>query len=124
MNQAEFEQEARRLFDEWPESVTAYANALRDYILKDLAENNPPVAWYDPEHGLPYGWLEEPPTKNAVYLYTNPKPIPEGWQLVSKEPTVESIQAMQDYFTSVDDWTFSDMYRVGIAAAPAYKEDK
>jgi hypothetical protein len=40
-----------------------------------LNESHPPlsdepVAWYSPKQGLPYGWTEEPPTDDAVYLYT------------------------------------------------------
>ena len=52
MNKEEFESEALRIAeslthteiysDAW---IVANANALRDLILKDLAENNPPVAW-------------------------------------------------------------------------------
>ena len=67
------------------EKHISIANALRDYILKDLAENNPPVAWYDPEHGLPYGMTEAPPTANAVYLYAKPVTTQE-WQPIETAP--------------------------------------
>lgn len=44
----------------------------------------------------------------------------EGWKVVPKEPTRNSIQAAQDYFIDRHDWTFSGSYRVMIYAAPAY----
>lgn len=34
-----------------------------------MAREGEPVAWFSPSFGLPYGFSEEPPTEDAVYLY-------------------------------------------------------
>ena len=69
----------------------------------------------------------------TIPLYLHPAPIPEGWQLVPKEPTKE----MSDVFWSAyipapdgmaqscsfeDFHDFRYMYKAMLAAAPKYEE--
>lgn len=80
-----------------------------------------PVAWMDcdtwkvmkgtmyPQHDIP--------------LYTHPAPaVPEGWQLVPKEPTREMALAMIDYKVSSSNATVT--YKAMLAAAPTPGEVK
>ena len=83
-------------------------------------------------------WRTETGYEQPFYLYHELKPIrsngealftfppaaqvPEGWKLVPIEPTVEIVQAAQDYFASHDEWGFSGVYRAMLAAAPEVKQ--
>lgn len=111
-------------------AALAYANAIPDLALKDLAEDNPPVAWVVPEFGFLF------PTEDAAKrylrnlgsidkatpLYAKPSmpAVPEGWQLVPKEPTPEMAAAAVTAFPC----SHIESYRAMLAAAPEYKEDK
>lgn len=74
MNQTEFEKEALRIFEEIGyENHISIANALRDYILKDLAENNPPVAIVDADDdGYWADILPDRSVKVGQQLYAKP----------------------------------------------------
>lgn len=50
-----------------------------------------------------------------------PVPVPEGWQLVPKEPTPEILSAGQDAGKGVA-WSYATCYRAMLAAAPQYNE--
>ena len=56
---------------------------------------------------------------DGTLLYTNPAPIPEGWQLVPIEPTTEMIIAGNDGFHSPDmrRHTVSGCYKAMLNAA-------
>ncbi len=101
MNQADFEREALRIASDiygspMGELSVAFANAIRDLILKDLAENNPPL-----------------------------QQAPEGWQLVPKEPTRAMLDACYSAEEAYDeDISIRNEYRAMLAAAPTFTEDK
>ncbi len=50
-------------------------------------------------------------------LYLHPAPIPEGWQLVPKEPTINMLNAL--YYSER-----SKGYAAMLAAAPKYREQE
>ena len=60
-------------------------------------------------------------TFDKPFVFQTRPTVPEGWKLVPIEPTVEIVQAAQDYFVSHDEWGFSGMYRAMLAAAPEVK---
>lgn len=67
--------------------LASMASARIATLEAQIAEAKEPVAWYDPEYGLPYGLTEEPPTANAVYLYAAPVPSDrDGWQPIETAP--------------------------------------
>ena len=62
------------------------------------------------------------PVGTKLFTFPSAAQVPEGWQLVPIEPTVEIVQAAQDYFASHDEWGFSGVYRAMLAAAPEVKQ--
>lgn len=158
MNQVDFEREALRIggkLNIWAfkHEAVAFANAIRDLILKDLAENNTPVAEVKEMHGCIIGYLEiKFPIGTPLYAKPPIPPCrsqeaheqaPEGWQPIETAPkdgTYILIMTVtgRNYVVAYDS-TFSIpwrvMFDVGISefvpthwmplpAAPEYKEDK
>ncbi len=54
-------------------------------------------------------------------LYLHPTPVPEGWQLVPKEPTVNMLTAL---LTTYVDEGIPYGYEAMLTAAPKYKESE
>lgn len=95
---------------------------------REELDRQEPVVWVDPQD-IP---LSDPSeiiylTKenfdgNTMPLYAGlPVPaVPEGWQLVPKEPSVEMLEAGKAYFkdTWCDIFTTKDHYKIMLKAAP------
>lgn len=129
------------------QTIVAFANAIRDMILKDLAENNPPVAWmYEHDGMMPsaehpifsarkWSSAEEPWTETPLYAKPPIQQAPEGWQLALKHPTTEmsyaghlayenkAIDMASPTPTEFPEGGASEAcYYAMLAAAPEYKE--
>ena len=116
--------ECRKQFEEFM-SKPPYEQDLRRY--------GPKSAWPDNYRQYPVelawcAWQElwnqraESGTFDKPFVFQTRPTVPEGWKLVPIEPTVEIVQAAQDYFVSHDEWGFSGMYRAMLAAAPEVKQ--
>ena len=68
----------------------------------------------EPWHGIHWfnAAIDAP---DGTLLYLHPAPIPEGWQLVPKEPTINMLNAL--YYSER-----SKGYAAMLAAAPKYEE--
>lgn len=89
-----------------------------------------PVAWMTPggDVSRSYAWVQErcrPDGPDPVALYCSPQreQVPEGWQLVPIEPTVEMIEAGFKLGNTCHDQWFCPTnvrvsYRAMLAAAP------
>ena len=105
--------------------VHAYGAQVETYEARLAAEleamaEQKPVAWIDSRNDGTYlRHLTNNPEQGDVPIYTTPQlgQIPEGWQLVPKEPTIE-MKIAGDAAT----WWCADKYRAMLAAAP--KEPK
>lgn len=78
-----------------------------------------PVAWkgITGDYGFPFLSFHEQPGMEPLYPRT--APIPEGWQLVPKEPTVNMLTAL---LTTYVDEGIPYGYKAMLAAAPKYEE--
>ncbi len=78
-----------------------------------------PVAWkgITGDYGFPFLSFHEQPGMEPLYLH--PTPIPEGWQLVPKEPTVNMLTAL---LTTYVDEGIPYGYEAMLAAAPKPEE--
>lgn len=82
------------------------------------------VAWYCDCHGYTdnkddaESWRDRGMPVTEYYLHPAPS-VPEGWQLVPKEPTSEMYQAVPDLEGEDDEiMAFKHIYRAMLSAAP------
>lgn len=96
-------------------------------LLEGMAEEKP-VAWMRPDNrvreestiGKQFNrGAQCPPigTWVPLYLHPAPQPIPEGWQLVPKEPTREMLAEIK-FMDVITDQAMTDRYRAMLVAAP------
>ena len=110
-----------------------YINDLRSAIAAyeqqiEEMEKAKPVAWRIKqfnEDGEMCGWIYHQIRNEGQPIYTHPAPtIPEGWQLVPKEPTDEMNNTGQ---LATESWWAHmgnrnvHIYKAMLAAAPEYK---
>ncbi len=93
------------------EVIAAYEAKLREQKPIAKVSTSGGLIWTD------YGFNNV--ISDGTLLYTNPAPIPEGWQLVPIEPTTEMIIAGNDGFHSPDmrRHTVSGCYKAMLNAA-------
>ena len=77
-----------------------------------------PTAWMDAVGDLTF---RTPSVKLRPYwtpLYLHPTPVPEGWQLVPKEPTEEMLFAYTKCKTTAGERWAAHQWHAMLAAAP------
>jgi hypothetical protein len=125
------------------EALEKYVSAYNDYwergmdILEPVGENaiaalkeaiaqqSEPVAVYRYEPAtLTYGveWLIKDALPDRTELFTSAPTIPEGWQLVPKEPTFEMFVAGDPYMEGLS--SLGEAWEAMLSASPTFKDER
>lgn len=108
--------------DHWQERAESFErgfNAHKKLLAKAIKQKGDPVACMQAEPINPKFYRVHPDIKECwglwtIPLYTSSPTIPEGWQLVPKEPTTEMLKACWGTRYCGDD----NNYKAMLAAAP------